>query len=108
MDTLLTLKPIEQFLLSLIETNPRLQPSTKAKYRKSILNYLSTGQSLTDPEAVARYASTLPGSSRSFLKAALKLWGDELVLRAKGKATPENVLAIQAIIYRIEALNEAV
>jgi integrase len=92
----------------LIDSNPKLQPTTKAQYKKAISNYLDTGNGLTDAEALASYAGGLPKSSRSFLKAAVRLWGAAVSLRAKAGATPENIAAVQATVYRIEALNEAI
>lgn len=95
-------------IVAMIESNPKLQPTTKAQYRKAITNYLATGQSLADAAALSTYAADLPKSSRAFLKAAVRLWGDNVALKAKAGATPENVNAVQATVYRIEALNEAI
>lgn len=95
-------------ILVMIESHPKLQPTTKAQYKKAISNYLATGQSLGDAQALANYATTLPKSSRAFLKAAIRLWGDDLARQAKAGATPENVNAVTATVYRLEALNEAI
>jgi len=95
-------------ILAMIDSNPKLQPTTKAQYRKALTNYLATGQSLTDARALADYAARLPKSSRAFLKAAVRLWGDNVALKAKAGATPENAAAVQATVYRIEALNGAI
>jgi site-specific recombinase XerD len=92
----------------MIDRSPKLQPSTKAQYRKAITNYLNTGNSLTDASALADYAADLSKSSRAFLKAAVRLWGSDVALRAKAGATPENAAVVQATVYRIEALNEAI
>lgn len=85
-----------------------LADSTKAQYRKALGNYLDTGHSLTDAEALADYALTLNQSSRSFLKAAVRLWAESLERTVKGQATPDNVSAIQAALYRLDALNGAI
>jgi integrase len=85
-----------------------LQPSTKAQYTRALEKYLATGASLTDTQALINYASGLKASARAFLKAALKLWAERVKTIFKGQATPENVNAIQASIYRLEALNEAI
>lgn len=85
-----------------------LQPTTQAQYRKALTNYLATGGSLTDATALAAYAAGLPKSSRAFLKAAVRLWGEKITTEAKTGATPENVNAVQATVYRIEALNQAI
>lgn len=95
-------------ILAMIQANQKLQPSTKVKYSRVVAGYLATGSSLADPVALAAYADRLPKSGRAFLKAAMRLWGDHVALQAKAGATPENVAAIQATIYRIEALNEAI
>ncbi|MCG3208363.1 MAG: Tyrosine recombinase XerC [Anaerolineae bacterium] len=86
----------------------QLQPSTKQQYTRALEKYLATGANLTDTQALIEYASKLKASARAFLKAALKLWAERVKTIFKGQATPENVAAIQASIYRLEALNEAV
>ena len=85
-----------------------LAPTTKAQYRKAIKNYLATGHKLTDSEALKRYARTLPKSSRAFLKAAVGRFASAAVNDFKGGATPENVQAVQAAVYRLEALQGAI
>lgn len=108
MNQLSTNQPGRDSILAMIESNPKLQPTTKAQYTKAIRGYLATGGSLSDAQALGAYAQGLPKSSRGFLKAAVKLWGSDLALRAKAGATPENIAAIQATVFRIEALNEAI
>src|SRR5690606_32738626 len=95
-------------ILAIIEANPKLQPLTKIKYCQVVRRFFETGQSLADPDALASFAADLPKSSRAALKAAVRLWGDGVALRAKAGATPDNVGAVQATAYRIEALNEAI
>lgn len=85
-----------------------LADTTKAQYTKALKNYLNTGQSLGDSEALASYARGLRKSSRAFLKAAIKLWSKELETITKGQATPANVATVQATLYRLDALNEAI
>jgi integrase len=94
--------------LAMIDRADHLADSTKAQYRKALRNYLDAGHSLTDPEALANYALALPRSSRAFLKAAVKMWSEALATEVKGQATPENVDAVQAAVYRLEALQEAI
>jgi integrase/recombinase XerC len=108
MNALTTIQPPQADIIRLIESNPRLADSTKTQYKKAITNYLDTGSRLTDADALAHYAQGLNKSSRSFLKAAVRLWGDNVALKAKAGATPENIGAVQATVYRIEALNEAI
>lgn len=88
--------------------NAPLAESTKRKYMAAIAKYLDTGASLADADALAAYAQGLTKSGRAFLKAAIRLWGQDVALRAKAGATPENVAAVQATVFRIEALNEAI
>ncbi|MCL4299436.1 MAG: site-specific integrase [Anaerolineae bacterium] len=108
MNALTTDHTLQHSIITLIENNPKLAPSTKKQYTKAISQYLDAGYSLTDAEALARYAQRLSKSSRAFLKAAVRLWGDDVALKAKGQASPENIAAVQATVYRIEALNEAI
>lgn len=108
MTSLATFQPGQNDILALIDSNPKLQPTTKAQYKKALSNYLQTGNSLADAEALAGYAAGLPKSGRAFLKAAIRLWGDNVSLQAKAGATPDNVAAVQATVYRIEALNQAI
>lgn len=108
MTTIIPAQPATDSILAMIESNPKLQPSTKAKYKKAISKYLATGNSLTDSEAVADYAAKLPTSTQKFLSAAITIWGDTIALKAKAGATPENVAAVQATVYRIEALKKAI
>jgi len=94
--------------LAMIDRADHLADSTKAQYKKALGNYLNTGNSLTDTDALADYALGLPRSSRTFLKAAVRMWAESLENEVKGQATPENVDTVQAAIYRLEALTEAI
>jgi integrase len=94
--------------LAAIDRATHLAESTKAQYRKALGNYLDTGNSLTDAEALAGYALALNSSSRAFLKSAVRLWAADLEQKLKGGANPENVDAVQAAVYRLEALNDAI
>jgi integrase len=101
-------QPDHSNIVAMIQANPRLQPSTKEKYSRAVSGYLATGASLADAGSLAAYAAKLPKSGRSFLKAAIRLWGNHVALQAKAGADPSTVAAVQATIYRIEALNEAI
>jgi integrase len=98
----------QTFALEAIQNNTRLQPSTKHQYTKAIKNYLATGASITDPKALSAYAGTVGTSTAAFLKAAVKTLAKELTHQAKSGATPENVQAMQAMIYRADALQDAI
>jgi len=95
-------------VLSAIEGDHDLQPSTKDKYTRAVLNYAETGGSLTDPEALARYAAGASDSQRAFLSAAVGKLAKAIEHEAKRGATPENVAAVQATVYRAEALRGAI
>ena len=94
--------------LQAIDNNPQLQPSTKHQYKKAVVNYLATGESITNPEALSAYALTVGSSTAAFLKAAVKTLAKDLQQAVKSGATPENVLEAQALIYRAEALQDAI
>ncbi len=96
------------FVIQAIQNDPTLQPSTKHQYIKAIENYLETGESLTDPVALAEYALTVGNSTRSFLAAAVTRMAQELEQLAKGGATPDNIAVIQAAVFRAQALQNAI
>jgi len=108
MSAITTTQPARPEIIAMIESNPKLADSTKAQYKKAISNFLDTGASLTDSEALAEYAQTVSKSSRAFLKAAIRLWGQHVTTQARAQATPETVAAVQATEYRFEALQEAI
>jgi len=86
-----------------------LADTTKRQYRRALERYFrETGARVTDVDALARHAETLPRSGRAFLKAAVRLYTEGLATALKGQATPENVNGVQAALYRIDALQEAV
>lgn len=91
-----------------IISQANLANTTKYQYRKAIKNAVAAGINLADPNELATYAQSLGKSSKSFLKAAIKLWSRGIELAAKGQATPDNVSAVLATTYRLEALNEAI
>jgi site-specific recombinase XerC len=97
-----------QYNLSAIWDNKRLSETTKKQYDKAIRNYLSTGDKLDDLVALQSYASDLPKSSRAFLKAAIRIVTNGFILDIKSSATPENISDIQALVYRVEAVNETI
>lgn len=94
MNQITTTQPAKADIVRLIESNPRLQPSTKRQYTKAITAYLDSGNRLTDADALAAYAQGLSKSSRAFLKAAIRLWGEAVALKAKAGAAPENIDAV--------------
>lgn len=97
-----------QLVLDAIDNNVTLKNSTKHQYRKAILNYVNTGNSITDAKGLITYSKTIGSSTRSFLSAVITLMTKALELEAKSQATPENINAVQAIIYQAQALRESV
>jgi site-specific recombinase XerC len=81
---------------------------TRAQYSKALRNYLATGAALTDAGALELYAATLPTSSRSFLKAAVRLVTLDYQHNLKSSVAPENLALTQAALMRLEALNDAI
>jgi integrase len=94
--------------LDAIERDQSLQDSTKDQYTRAIENAAAAGVNLTDPQALNAYAATVGSSTRAFLSAVITKLTHALETQAKSMATPENVLDVQATIYRAEALREAV
>jgi integrase len=95
-------------VLAALDAAPDLADSTRHQYRKAVLNYVAEGHSLTDPQALAGYARTVGSSTRAFLSAAVTKLCERIELKAKSQATPDNVAAVQATVYRAEALRQAV
>jgi len=97
-----------KFALTAIENDPSLQPSTKHQYKRAITNYLVTGESMTDPAALAKYALTVGTSTRAFLAAAVTRLAKSAEHFAKSGATPENIAGVQAAVFRAQALRGAI
>jgi len=85
-----------------------LQPSTKVKYQRAIDLMVQSRVDPFDFPALQAYADALSSSARSFLKAALKVMTDGELTRIKAQATPENISAIQALVARLEAMDETI
>ncbi len=97
-----------EYAIKAIENDPNLQPSTKHQYTKALRNYLEAGHDLTNLTELQAYASTVGSSTRSFLSAAITRLANELEQVAKSGATPENVAAVTAAVYRAESLKGAI
>lgn len=94
--------------LRAVERDPGLRESTKHQYRKAITNAAEAGVNLSDPESLNEYAAGIGSSTRAFLSAVISKLTEEIETRVKAQATPDNVAAVQATIYRAQALREAV
>ncbi len=104
MDTQITL--ISPGFAAIDQAN--LQPSTKAQYSKALRNYLDTGHDLFDVEALVDYAARQRPSTRSFLKAAIRLVIKSDELKLKGAVTPDTLAPTQAALLRFEAIQGAI
>jgi integrase len=108
MDTQNALTTINQgFDFSAID-RANLQPSTKKQYRREIEKLLQAGVDPMNYKALQEYADGLKSSRRQFLKSALRLMSIDYERTIKAGATDRNVGKIQAGLYRLEAMREAV
>lgn len=82
-----------------------LQPSTRIKYRKALERFASAH---VPDEGLAEYAASLSMSEKAFLKAGLAMISRDRANELKAGATPENVQAIQALLWRVEAMQGAI
>lgn len=85
-----------------------LSPWTKYKYRRELAALKLAGISPLDYQALADYATGLKSSRRAFLKAALRLVSLGYEQDMKAQATPANVAAVQAGVFRLESMRDAV
>ena len=85
-----------------------LADSTKTKYSRVLAAYLDSGNGLGDAQALAAHADDLSNTGKAHLKAAVRLWADQVALIAKGEATPDNIGAVLATVARSEAITEAI
>jgi integrase len=85
-----------------------LQPPTKKGYQRELKALLDTGIDLFDLEALQKYAEGLKPTHRTRLKRALRLISLEYEQSVKGKATPENLPVVQALVMRLEAMRDGV
>jgi integrase len=94
--------------LTAIDRALNLQPRTKAKYRREILNMIEAGINPDDHKALQAYADGLKSSRRQFLKSALRLMTLDYEQHIKANATPQNLQVAQSAIMRLEAMRGAV
>ncbi len=94
--------------LKAIDQDPSLQPSTKYQYSQAVRNAIAAGVDLTNADDLNAYAQTLSASSRAFLSAVVSKITRALESSVKAEATPDNIAAVTATIYRAEALRDAV
>lgn len=85
-----------------------LSPWTKYKYRRELAVIQLAGVSPMDYTALAAYADTLESSRKALLKSALRLVSLGFEQDMKAQATPGNVAAVQAGVFRLEAMRDTV
>jgi integrase len=85
-----------------------LAESTKTKYTREIEALARAGVNPFDHNALTEYAASLKSSRRAFLKSALRLMTADYEHALKSGATPENLPAVQAAIFRLEAMRGTV
>ena len=108
MDTQLTTKSHRIDPLELIRRSARLSEATKARYSKSLSNYLATGASLENAAALADYAASLPMSTRAHLSAAVTHYVKAMQHEINSTVTPDNLAGHLAASMRYQALGETV
>lgn len=96
-----------QFLAA-IARKQNIGEATRNKYERAVIRATEAGGDLKDAQQLASYAVTLPKSSRQFLRAAVLAWTKDATHLAKSNATPENVNAITAALYRLDALAQSI
>jgi integrase len=94
--------------LGMIAGAAHLAESTRSKYRREVERAIDAGIDLFDAEQLVDYAAGLSDSGRAFLKASVKLVSEQIANSAKAQADPSNVAAVQAVVYRVEALQDAI
>ena len=99
--------PTLSISLTAIDIAP-LATSTRDKYRREVEKFIASGGDIRDPAGLAEYAATLPASGRAFLKAGIRLLSAGAAIAAKSAASPDNINVVQAALYRIEAIQEAI
>lgn len=90
-----------------------LARSTVNMYCGVIRNYLSTGAELTNPQALARFASTLTESMRRTFRAAIGCWARLAIPKIRGNvpfelATADGMAKVNWILMRLEDLPTAI
>lgn len=94
--------------VEIILSNPDLQPSTKQKYIREIDNLIANNIDPRNTKQLSGYAATLSNSSRSFLKASLKLLFADTATILKASATPDTLFKVQAALLNLDAMGEVI
>lgn len=106
MNALAQIQQITDFDSILARRN--LAETTRYRYGREVEKAQEAGINLLNAADVSEYAATLPSSRKMFLRAAVGLIADDLTHKAKNNATPENVAAMQAVMWRADALKDSI
>ncbi|RPI95514.1 MAG: site-specific integrase [Chloroflexi bacterium] len=85
-----------------------LAHGTLRHYKAAIALLIASNINPFDYHQLADYAAALPSSGRSNLKAALAIITRDYVNQVKAGATVDNHAAVQAFLWKIDAMNEAI
>lgn len=107
-DQIVIINQPPQYDFAAILARHELADTTKYRYGREVEAARGAGVNLFDATAVADYAAALPSSRKMFLRAAIRLIANEITAVAKANATPDNVAAMQATMWRSEALKDAI
>ena len=91
-----------------IITRSNKSKTTKKQYIRAIDRMADAGVNPFDTDALQDYANGLLSSNKAFLKSAIRMITKDFELKSKGSATPENVAQVLAVVYRSEALRDAI
>lgn len=94
-------------VLGYLNANGKLMPASKKKYKQVLTKALDSGATFDKLESVIKYWEGLTPSNQRLFKSAIRAWGKGIETRAKLSATPENVHAIQATIWRLEGISSS-
>jgi integrase len=101
-------------ILGAIEGDSDLAESTRRQYKRAVTRAVEVGVSLTDAQALRRYAKTVSQSERSFLRASLSRLVDAERQALANHANPnaENVVELEArmaqVSRKLGAIEDAV
>jgi integrase len=101
-------------VLTAIQQDTGLQPSTRRQYTRAVTNAVEAGVDLSDPRELREYAATVGSSTRAFLSAAIGKLVDTQERAINNLADPrgENVVEREARMAqacrRLRTLREAV
>lgn len=96
-----------QAVLNAID-NSTAAPNSRYRYKRIIQRAIIANVDFMSADSVAAFAETLPASTRSQLKAALRIWYRSLEHEINANATPDTANAAVAAKMRLEALQATI